>query len=85
MTTDTQLRPGWVCPKCELMRGDDMCDPCLGRLPGVVFACCGHGKNNGYVYFENGTIIRFQHVTSFERCSPQEVRDAKDLKEWLGQ
>lgn len=25
-------------------------DPCLGRLPGVIFACCGHGaRGNCYV------------------------------------
>jgi len=35
-------------------------DPCLGTLPGVLFACCGHGgRAFGYVYFENGVTIRW--------------------------
>jgi len=34
-------------------------DPCLGYLPGVVFACCGHGnKQDMYIAFENGVVIR---------------------------
>ena len=33
-------------------------DPCIANLPGVVFACCGHGVKEGYVCFESGTIIR---------------------------
>ena len=34
-------------------------DPCISDLPGVRFACCGHGTGEGYVSFENGTVIRF--------------------------
>lgn len=34
-------------------------DPCLGKLPGVKHACCGHGKKeSAYVMFENGIVIR---------------------------
>lgn len=33
-------------------------DACLGRLPGVVAACCGHGVDDGYILFENGVNIR---------------------------
>lgn len=33
-------------------------DPCLGQLPGVAAACCGHGADDGYVMFNNGVIIR---------------------------
>ena len=37
----------------------DMQDACIAHLPGVKFACCGHGgKSKGYIYFENGVIIR---------------------------
>lgn len=37
-----------------------MHDPCFGTLPGVAFACCGHGGHGvteGYIYFENGVRI----------------------------
>lgn len=33
-------------------------DPCLGHLPGVRFACCGHGEDHGYIAFENGVVVR---------------------------
>ena len=61
-----QFEVGWTCPKCGMIRGEDKVDPCLGMLPGVIFACCGHGNNGycgGYIYFENGVIIRFDKLT----------------------
>lgn len=34
-------------------------DPCLGKLPGVAFACCGHGDAKyAYIAFENGVTLR---------------------------
>lgn len=36
----------------------DEIDHCIGLLPGVINACCGHGRGEGYIHFENGTIIR---------------------------
>lgn len=34
-------------------------DPCLGELPGVDNACCGHGvKSQSYIRFTNGVVIR---------------------------
>lgn len=36
-------------------------DPCLGYLPGVDFACCGHGRNaNAYVSLKEGSVFRGQ-------------------------
>lgn len=32
-------------------------DPCLGSLPGVKNACCGHG-GEGYISFDNGVVVR---------------------------
>lgn len=68
-----QWDPEWVCPFCHLKReiaaGPD---PCLGWLPGVDYACCGHGgvKHEGgiggYIKFTNGATIRFTHLTEVE-------------------
>jgi hypothetical protein len=57
-----QHEEGWVCPLCKQARDSDGGhDPCIRNLPGVLFACCGHGKrDSGYVYFENGTTIYFR-------------------------
>jgi hypothetical protein len=65
MDAQTETRPyqgraGWVCPVCKQARGPDGHDPCLGALPGVKYACCGHGghgNTQGYIYFENGVRI----------------------------
>lgn len=92
MTLDPKQRdPGWVCPECHLTRGVDRCDPCIGKLPGVLFACCGHGGNTpensqGYIYFENGTTVRFERLTQVQHDdTPERTTQAKELKERLGQ
>lgn len=92
MTFDSKQRdPGWVCPECHLTRGADRCDPCIGKLPGVLFACCGHGgkvtanRPDGYVYFENGVTIRFDKLTRIDHVSADEIQQAKELKHRLGQ
>lgn len=34
-------------------------DPCLGELPGVDNACCGHGvRDKAYIRFTNGTVVK---------------------------
>lgn len=52
-----------TCQRCGLFAAWAEPDPCLGVLPGVKFACCGHGVpykpgNVPYVVFENGLVIR---------------------------
>lgn len=61
------LCAGWLCPFCGLKREKDFGpDPCLGELPGVDFACCGHGgmlkTERGYIAFSNGKVLRFGHA-----------------------
>jgi hypothetical protein len=62
---------GWICPECGMQRDATRYDPCLGELPGVKFACCGHGGHRhncigGYIYFTNGKLIRFDKLTAIE-------------------
>jgi len=59
----------WIkgrCAKCHERRTPDGHDPCIANLPGVQFACCGHGVEDGYVMFEDGRRLvlrgRFDHV-----------------------
>ena len=35
-----------VCDHCGLGWGISMHDPCLGELPGIAAACCGHGDSS---------------------------------------
>lgn len=47
------------CKKCGLVFPLGGVDPCLGMLPGVDKACCGHGvRLASYVRFENGTVLK---------------------------
>lgn len=48
-----------VCAKCNKPPTEEGHDPCLGTLPGVMNACCGHGfPESSYVQFSNNLIIR---------------------------
>lgn len=39
-----------TCLHCSLFITPAEPDPCLGQLPGVVYACCGHGlSSSAYV------------------------------------
>ena len=46
------------CKRCGAKDiGGDAPDPCIGKLPGVVSACCGHGTHEGHIRFENRAKI----------------------------
>lgn len=47
------------CIKCGELFGREEEDICLGMLPGVDNACCGHGDPSmAYIRFTNGIIVR---------------------------
>lgn len=53
-----KIRPCIKCGKVFTL-GKGEADPCLGILPGVDNACCGHGVfSEAYIRFRNGTVIR---------------------------
>jgi len=55
-----QEDPVRICKICDQILDYSKPDPCLGYLPGVKYACCGHGETDtGYISFENGTIVYF--------------------------
>lgn len=59
---DPKPRP---CKKCGSNHKMTDHDPCLGELPGVDNACCGHGNSEfSYVRFTNGVILRGFSVDS---------------------
>ena len=52
-------RPCGKCKKSFAGSYNGDADPCLGELPGVDNACCGHGfKGESYIRFTNGIIIK---------------------------
>ena len=44
------------CVQCGLLAAPDGPDPCLGLLPDVKAACCGHGVEEPYVLMSHGTV-----------------------------
>lgn len=56
---DEGIRP---CKKCgKTFEGSFVgdADPCLGELPGVDNACCGHGiHEDSYIRFTNGVVVK---------------------------
>lgn len=41
------------CPSCGEFPTESGHDPCIANLPGVEFACCGHGVDKPYVIYNN--------------------------------
>jgi hypothetical protein len=58
------LRETVPCKVCGELPTPEAHDACLGKLPGVSAACCGHGKTKGCVLFESGLMISgtFEHA-----------------------
>lgn len=53
------------CGRCDQARTIDGHDACLGDLPGVMNACCGHGQERGaYVQFWDGSVLQGQDATA---------------------
>jgi hypothetical protein len=52
-----EVRP---CKECGKVFTEDLvADPCIGVLPGVDNACCGHGiRDKSYIRFTNGVTVR---------------------------
>ena len=54
------------CAKCgkETTLGEGEVDPCLGVLPGVDNACCGHGRReDAFIRFQNGVYVEGFEIT----------------------
>lgn len=62
--------PERCCGLCKQLRTPEGHDPCLGTLPGVMNACCGHGEtSSAYVQFPDGSDIRGDEALEyFERA-----------------
>jgi hypothetical protein len=55
----------WPCVQCGLLSVPDGPDPCLGLLPGVKAACCGHGVEEPYVLLWHCTVRGQQALDYF--------------------
>ena len=55
-----------TCVRCGQLPTTDGHDACLGSLPGVRHACCGHGfLNDAYAVFEDGAELMGKDAIAF--------------------
>ena len=58
-----EARPCGNCGRHETPEGHDAC---LGTLPGVMNACCGHGDEfDRYIQFQTGKILRGKEAAAW--------------------
>lgn len=51
------------CGRCRIPNRHDGHDACIGELPGVMNACCGHGKTGeAYIQYPDGSRIAGQEA-----------------------
>lgn len=54
------------CELCKIEDTEEGHDPCIGTLPNVKNACCGHGNiHEAYVQMNEGTIIEGMAAIKF--------------------
>lgn len=60
--------PQRACGHCDKPDTADGHDGCLGTLPGVVNACCGHGvTSEAYVQYPDGTAVSGREAALAQR------------------
>ena len=57
------------CPRCKKPPTEKGHDQCISDLPGVEFACCGHGVAEGYIKFKDGTSVRGNFTIKRKKCT----------------
>lgn len=68
-----QERP---CSQCGEPSTPEGHDACLGTLPGVMNACCGHGRvDEAYVQYPDGSSVRGEEaIRAIESLKPTSRR-----------
>ncbi len=52
-----------ACVLCKVAPGPDGHDPCLGEIPGMTAACCGHGLQAGWTVTGDGAVTHLPLLT----------------------
>lgn len=54
------------CGYCDKPNTPEGHDACLGTIPNVMNACCGHGvREQAYIQFEDGSVIRSSKASQY--------------------
>lgn len=69
-----------ACGYCSLERTPEGHDGCIGTLPGVMNACCGHGEERmAYIQYPDGSVVQgASAVSEFERLRPTPQTEVRD-------
>lgn len=71
--------PDRPCGYCGLANTSEGHDGCLGTLPGVINACCGHGQvSDAWVVLEDGTRLAGADAVDFQRQHERAVGETGD-------
>ena len=66
--------------ECYCVPFDNNADPCLGFLPGVANACCGHGdKERAYVQMMDGSIVSGEDAITMQSILKKADRTNCDI------
>jgi len=55
-----------LCKHCGQLPTKEGYDSCIGELPNVKFACCGHGKDNPYAILNSGEKLDFNNINEMK-------------------
>jgi len=69
------------CGHCGLYNTAEGHDGCLGTLPKVSNACCGHGQeNDAYLQFANGSRVSGKEAIKMIQDSKSSLNECKRAK-----
>lgn len=67
------------CGYCGLPATEDGHDGCLGELPGVMNACCGHGRDGeAYIQYSAQVVVRGEEALKIMANQGAEEADRQD-------
>lgn len=71
-----------ICPRCNLPPTKEGYDACLGFIPGVHSACCGHGVEGGYIVTKDEFILKQEGtIHELNQALKNKVQDLTELRE----
>ena len=76
---DTSTSVERPCKRCGHMPLENGEDWCLGHIPKVKNACCGHGVEEGYIQLENGKSFREEFEISERIITKVEYEKTEDF------
>ena len=73
--------PAKACRVCHQHQTPEGHDPCIANLPGVAYACCGHGLHEAYVTLVDGRTIRgeFDKRSEIVPLTPEDNKSLSDI------